>query len=78
MSRDFPRCAEMRCVRHLLSRFAAGHPPYEVLVTRLVIGQAQQRTFDSCSCVCVVALNGFEEAIAFLKTPFGYAGSYSG
>ena len=75
MSRDEPRCV---VCANLLSRFAAGHPAYEVLVTRLVIGQAQQRTFDSCSCVCFVALNGFEEAIAFLKTPFGYAGSYSG
>ena len=55
-------------------------PAYEVLVTRLVIGQAQQRTFDSCSlcCLCFVALNGFEEAVAYLKTPFCCAGSYPG
>jgi len=51
-----PRCLLGQPVcANLLSRFAAGHPAYEVLVTRLVIGQAQQRTFDSCS-LCVLLL----------------------
>ena len=34
---------------------SGGHPAYEVFVTRLVIGQAQQRILDSCS-LCVLLL----------------------
>ena len=76
MSRDTPRCVVRQSAA---SRFAAGLPSaLRGARNRARNWQAQERTFDSCFRVCILALGWVCRSSPFFKPAFCCAGSYPG